>query len=204
MPTIAIVDDHAILLDGLKWVISQYYFVDHVLAFGSAHELLDSLEQGTEVDLVVTDLQMPEISGHSLIGELRGRYPYIRILVMTMFDSAYVVQQVQSSAADGFFVKQGDQLELENALKTVLAGGQYWPADVMENNESEMATLAKLTRRETEILRLIANNLSTKTIAEQLYISEETVLTHRKNMMAKLEIHNTAGLVSFALKNNMN
>lgn len=204
MPAIAIVDDHAILLDGLKWVISQYDFVDQVLAFGSARELLDSLATGTTIDLVVTDLQMPEISGHSLIVELRTKYPKIRILVMTMFDSAYVVQQVQSSSADGFFVKQGDQQELECALRKVLAGGQYWPTEVMENNESEMATLAKLTRRETEILRLIGNNLSTKVIAEQLYISEDTVLTHRKNLMAKLEIHNTAGLVSFALKNNMN
>lgn len=204
MSSIAIVDDHAILLDGLKWVISQYDFVDAVSAYSSASELLEALQNCDHIDLVVTDLQMPHISGHALIHELRTKYPHIRILVMTMFDSAYVVQQVQASAAHGLFVKQGDQQELESALKTVLAGEPYWPSDVMQNNEMEMATLAKLTRRETEILRLIANNLSTKNIAEQLYISEETVLTHRKNLMAKLEIHNTAGLVSFALKNNMN
>lgn len=174
------------------------------MAFGSARELLEALEAGAHIDLVVTDLQMPDISGQSLIAELRNHHPDIKVLVMTMFDSAYVVQQVQSSSANGFFVKQGDQQELETALKTVLEGGQYWPAEVIENHESELATLARLTRRETEILRLIANNLSTKIIAEQLFISEETVLTHRKNLMAKLEIHSTAGLVSFALKNNMN
>lgn len=204
MPSIAIVDDHAILLDGLKWVISQYDFVDAVSAYSSASELLDALHKGEHIDLVVTDLQMPLMSGHVLIQELRTKYPKIKILVMTMFDSAYVVQQVKASTADGFFVKQGDQQELERALRTVLSGAPYWSAEVMQNNETEMAALAKLTRRETEILRLIASNYSTKKIAEQLCISEETVLTHRKNLMAKLEIHNTAGLVSFALKNNMN
>lgn len=204
MASIALVDDHHILLDGLKWVISQYDFVSKVAAYQSPKELMNDLEKGETFDLVVTDLQMPDMSGYQLIDILRGQFPEVRILVMTMFNSAFVLQQIQAGKADGFFIKQGDQSELELALRTVLSGKTYWPADVIENAEEELATLSKLTKRETEILRLIAQNLNTKLIAQQLYISEDTVLTHRKNLMAKLEIHNTAGLVAFALKNHMN
>lgn len=204
MHSIALVDDHHILLDGLKWVISQYDFVSKVNAYQSPKDLINDLEKGETFDLVVTDLQMPDMSGYQLIDTLRGQFPKVRILVMTMFNSAFVLQQIQAGKADGFFIKQGDQSELELALRTVLSGKTYWPADVIENAEEELATLSKLTKRETEILRLIAQNLNTKLIAQQLYISEDTVLTHRKNLMAKLEIHNTAGLVAFALKNHMN
>jgi DNA-binding NarL/FixJ family response regulator len=204
MHSIALVDDHHILLDGLKWVISQYDFVSKVNAYQSPKDLINDLEKGETFDLVVTDLQMPDMSGYQLIDTLRGQFPEVRILVMTMFNSAFVLQQIQAGKADGFFIKQGDQSELELALRTVLSGKTYWPADVIENAEEELATLSKLTKRETEILRLIAQNLNTKLIAQQLYISEDTVLTHRKNLMAKLEIHNTAGLVAFALKNHMN
>ena len=204
MHSIALVDDHHILLDGLKWVISQYDFVSKVNAYQSPKDLINDLENGETFDLVVTDLQMPDMSGYQLIDTLRGQFPEVRILVMTMFNSAFVLQQIQAGKADGFFIKQGDQSELELALRTVLSGKTYWPADVIENAEEELATLSKLTKRETEILRLIAQNLNTKLIAQQLYISEDTVLTHRKNLMAKLEIHNTAGLVAFALKNHMN
>lgn len=204
MHSIALVDDHHILLDGLKWVISQYDFISKVNAYQSPKDLINDLEKGETFDLVVTDLQMPEMSGYQLIDTLRSQFPEVRILVMTMFNSAFVLQQIQLGKADGFFIKQGDQSELELALRTVLSGKTYWPADVIENAEEELATLSKLTKRETEILRLIAQNLNTKLIAQQLYISEDTVLTHRKNLMAKLEIHNTAGLVAFALKNHMN
>lgn len=204
MHSIALVDDHHILLDGLKWVISQYDFISKVNAYQSPKDLINDLEKGETFDLVVTDLQMPEMSGYQLIDTLRSQFPEVRILVMTMFNSAFVLQQIQLGKADGFFIKQGDQTELELALRTVLSGKTYWPADVIENAEEELATLSKLTKRETEILRLIAQNLNTKLIAQQLYISEDTVLTHRKNLMAKLEIHNTAGLVAFALKNHMN
>lgn len=203
MSAIALVDDHHILLDGLKWVISQYDFVSKVTAYHSPQDLLDDLEKGETFDLVVTDLQMPEFTGYQLIDILRNQFPDIRILVMTMFDSAFVLQQIKSGKADGFFIKQGDQSELELALQTVLSGKAYWPNHLMENAEVELATLSKLTKRETEILKLISQNLNTKLIAEQLFISEDTVLTHRKNLMAKLEIHNTAGLVAFALKNHM-
>jgi len=204
MPTIGIVDDHVILLDGLKWVVSRYDFVDSVCAYGNANDLIEDLERGAQIDLVITDLQMPQMSGYDLINFLKKDYPHIRILVMTMFDSAYVVHQIKQCEVDGYFIKHGDQMALETALRTVLEGKNYWPNAMMDGNETERAALAKLTRREIEVLKLIAKNLSNKEIASQLYISEDTVLTHRKNMMSKLEIHSAAGLVAFVHKNYMN
>lgn len=202
MCKIAIVDDHLILLDGLKWVVSHYEFVEQVDAFSSAESLISALESGNEYELVITDLQMPGFNGHELIDFLTKNYPQTKILVMTMFDSPYVIKKVMESPAHGFFVKQGDQTALETALKAVLKGEHYWPDEMIELADVKMADQVKLTRRENEILSLIANEHNTRSIAEQLYISEETVLTHRKNIMGKLGIHSTAGLVAFALKNN--
>ncbi len=200
---IAVVDDHTILLDGMRWVISQLNFVSSVKAYSDPHLLLDDLKKGMALDLVITDLQMPELSGHELIHILKKDHPELKILVMTMFDSPFVFRKVLSSQADGFFVKNGDGELLSSAMLTILDGGSYFPEE-MHNFEGLASNLAvELTKRETEILGLIASEKSSKMIAEELYISEDTVLTHRKNIMQKLKIHSTAGLVSFALKNNL-
>lgn len=203
MCAIAIVDDHHILLDGLKWVISQYDFVDKVSAFTSAEDLISALEAGEKFDTIVTDLQMPGMNGHDLINYLNQYYGDIKILVMTMFDSPFVIRKVMQSSANGFFIKQGDQSTLKEALQAVLNGKQYWPKEMSEIQSIQKGEHVHLTKRESEIVGLIAQEFSTKTIALQLFISEDTVLTHRKNIMSKLGIHSSAALVAFAIKNNM-
>ncbi|MDP2188424.1 MAG: response regulator transcription factor [Sphingobacteriaceae bacterium] len=203
MCAIAIVDDHHILLDGLKWVISQYHFIDTVSAFSSAEQLIEAIEGGELFEAVVTDLQMPAMNGHDLISHLNRYYPQLKILVMTMFDSPFVIRKVMQSNANGFFIKQGDQSTLEEALKAVLNGDSYWPKELAEIAQVQTVTHIDLTKRESEIISLIAQELSTKMIAQQLFISEDTVLTHRKNIMSKLNIHSSAGLVAFAIKNNL-
>lgn len=203
MCTIAIVDDHHILLDGLKWVISQYDFVDKVSAFSSAEQLIEALDAGEQFETIVTDLQMPGMNGHDLIAHLHQFYPDLKILVMTMFDSPFVIRKVMQSNANGFFIKQGDQSTLEAALKAVLNGESYWPKELAEIEHMRALDQVNLTKRELEITSLIAQELSTKMIAQQLFISEDTVLTHRKNIMSKLSIHSSAGLVAFAIKNNL-
>lgn len=203
MCAIAIVDDHHILLDGLKWVISQYDFVDEVAAFSSAEQLLEALDAGEQFDTIVTDLQMPGMNGHDLIAYLNQKYPDLKILVMTMFDSPFVIRKVMQSKANGFFIKQGDQSTLEEALRAVINGDSYWPKEMAEIEQIKAVEHVHLTKRESEIISLIGHEHSTKMIAQQLFISEDTVLTHRKNIMSKLGIHSSAGLVAFAIKNNL-
>jgi two-component system nitrate/nitrite response regulator NarL len=203
MTRIAIIDDHHILLDGLKWVVNQYHFVDEVTAFTSADKFIEALEAGEEFTAVITDLQMPGTNGHELIDILKSQFGHIRILVMTMFDSPFVIRKVIESKADGFFIKQGDQSALEEALRTVLKGETYLPDDMKELAAIHAADNMVLTKRENEILKLIATEQAVRSIAEQLFISEDTVVTHRKNIMGKLNIHTTAGLVAFAIKNNL-
>lgn len=203
MCAIAIVDDHHILLDGLKWVISQYDFVDQVSAFSSAEQLIEALDAGEQFEAIVTDLQMPGMNGHDLIAHLNLNFPDIKILVMTMFDSPFVIRKVMQSKANGFFIKQGDQSTLEAALRAVLRGESYWPKEMAEIEQIKAVEQVNLTKRESEIIGLIGQELTSKMIAQQLFISEDTVLTHRKNIMSKLGIHSSAGLVAFALKNNL-
>lgn len=200
---IAVVDDHTILLDGLRWLISQFNFVDEVKAYTNGPSLIQDILDGTSYHLVVTDLQMPEFSGHELIDWLKQNSAETKILVMTMFDSPFVFRKVMASKADGFFVKNGDGSKLELAMLTILDGGSYFPEEAALFQQEQETPNAVLTKRESEILKHIAHDKSSKKIAEELFISEDTVLTHRKNIMQKLKIHSTAGLVAFALKNNM-
>lgn len=200
---IAVVDDHTILLDGLRWLISQFNFVDEVKAYTNGPSLIQDILDGTSYHLVVTDLQMPEFSGHELIDWLKLNSAETKILVMTMFDSPFVFRKVMASKADGFFVKNGDGSKLELAMLTILDGGSYFPEEAALFQQEQETPNAVLTKRESEILKHIAHDKSSKKIAEELFISEDTVLTHRKNIMQKLKIHSTAGLVAFALKNNM-
>jgi DNA-binding NarL/FixJ family response regulator len=203
MNAIAIVDDHHILLDGLKWVISQYDFVDKVSAFTSAEQVIEALDAGAQFETIITDLQMPGMNGHDLINHLNENYPDVKILVMTMLESPFVIRKVMQTKANGFFIKQGDQSALKAALKAVLNGENYWPQELVEIEQMRDRDQIHLTKRELEIISLVAQEFSPKMIAEQLFISEGTVLTHRKNIMSKLNIHSGAGLMAFAIKNNM-
>lgn len=200
---IIIADDHQLLIDGLTAVLqteSQWKVLE---AVNNGQQLLDRLANAG-ADLVLLDLNMPKLDGIQTLTILRKRYPDVKVLVITNYHQPQLQSEIRKLGAAGYLLKNISADLLKAAITTVLEGGtcfddyttpppasdEWFPDDFMKKYQ--------LTRREVEIVRLIGRELSTKEIADQLFLSELTVATHRKNIMRKLEVKNTAGVVNFA------
>jgi DNA-binding NarL/FixJ family response regulator len=215
--SIFIADDHTLFVDALVVALEQQTRlpIKIIGSAGNGEELLEKLHL-TQPDIVLLDLNMPIINGLAVIPILRSTYPALRILVVTQYsDPKFVRECFQVHNISGYVLKTSNLDELLEALLQVQRGLSYiskglqlYPKDTDEEGEPSMfdeTFLAKynLTRRELEILGLIAQAKSNSDIADGLFISPQTVGAHRKNIMRKLNISTTAGLVRFAIENQL-
>lgn len=205
---ILLVDDHQIVIDGIRALLSTEKNVE---IKGEAHhgeEALQMLEV-LKVDIVLMDLDMPIMGGLAATKIIRRQYPEVKIIVLTMHDEKAMVQAMIDAGADGYLLKNSPKEELMKALRAVSEGDSYFPADVKsillqaDFDQARKGKLADLTDREMEILKCIAEGHSNKEIGEQLFISHRTVDTHRTNLMQKLDVHNIAGLVRIAITSGL-
>jgi len=209
--SVVLVDDHQVLLDGLQAVLAGFPQWQVQAGVTSAEACLQQLEQDLP-SLVVMDLQMPQMDGFALCAAVKDRWPSLPVLVLSMVSEGEEIRRALEAGANGYVLKQAPKEELVQAMETVAQGGTYHsPAAstaVMQSlhptPEPRVGGIeVRLTRREKDVLRLIAGELSTPEIAEQLFISENTVETHRKNLMSKLQVRNLAGLVKYAIKEGL-
>ena len=198
---ILVVDDHPMVIEGMKAILQQISFVEVV---GTANNSFQALEltDTLQPDLIITDINLPEVSGIELTTRIKKKYPSIKVIGMSTFnDRSYISQMIQSGA-DGFLVKSASREEIEQAIPLVLEGQLYLSVDIsMSRTEKQhLQHQPVITRREKEILALIADGLTNPQIAEKLFISLNTVDTHRKNLLAKFETNNSASLIKLATK----
>lgn len=204
---IAILDDHQIIIDGLKLLLEIDKNINVVLEATSGSFFMRKLtEMGREVDIVLLDLMMPEISGFEMAAMLKKDHPDIKIIVLSMNIDGKSISELKIKAGiKGFLSKSVDKNELMTAIMTVHNGEEYFS----EEAEREIGNYEKiskeleqitLTKREIEIIRLIDNGLINKEIAKKLFISEQTVTTHRKSILRKTGAHNVSTLLNFARK----
>jgi len=197
---IALVDDHQILLDGLQWIIGQFSFVEQVDSFCTGEDLLFALESGSDFELIITDIRMSPMGGLELLERIKDINPLQKVLIMTMYDSMHLLRDAYLKGANGFFMKKGDQKHLEEVVWRLVRGGKHWPE---EPNAERTLDLPNFTRREREVLGLVAQDLSSKEIASKLGLSVETISTHRRNILEKAGLHSSAALVSYAIKHHL-
>lgn len=203
---ILLVDDHAIVTDGLRSLLSEHdaYFIKGEARNGKeALEFLSILK----VDLVLMDIDMPEMDGIEATKAIKKAYPDIRVIILTMHDERSMIKRLLEEGADGYLLKNSTREDLLHAMDEVMAGKQHLSAEVntvlMSKESDQKGGLAGLTEREIEIVRLIAEGLSNKEIGDKLFISHRTVDTHRTNLMQKLGVHNIAGLVRLAIREGL-
>jgi two-component system nitrate/nitrite response regulator NarL len=204
--TVILVDDHHIVLDGLKSLLESDPDFVILAALHSAEEVLDFLK--TEQPLILlTDYTLPGMSGLELTRQVKRLYPTIKIAVLSMHDEASLVRSVLKEGVDGYLLKNIQQFELRNALKQIAVGMPYISPEITKMMLSGLSQGEQkpelLTAREREILKLIAQENSNKQIAEKLFISERTVETHRKNIFRKTNTGSLVGLIKFAFENNL-
>lgn len=214
--TIVIADDHTIFRLGISSLLRASNQVEIV---GEASDGRMAIKQALEKqpDIILMDLNMPVIGGLEALRQIRKRAPQIKVIVLSAYDDEEYVAQVVQNGANGFLFKGMSMDELLDAIKSVYGGHSFFPGSASkilpeQNRKSSTPTSPmtqvqrlkeQLTLRETEILRLIAQGRSHKQIAETLHISVRTVDTHRNNIIKKLDIHDAASLVKYAIQNGI-
>jgi DNA-binding NarL/FixJ family response regulator len=208
-PTIRVLlaDDHHLVRSGIRALVERVKGVSVVAEAREGHEAL-RLVESTRPDVVLTDISMPGINGLTLTARLTAEWPQVRVVILSMHHSdAYVSEALRAGAA-GYLLKDASVAELELALRSVMAGGKYLsPAVSKQMVEAFLtpagdgpAAPARLTVRQREVLQAIAEGHGTKAIANILGISVKTVETHRADLMRRLDIHDVAGLVRYAIQ----
>lgn len=206
---IVLVDDHQMFLDGLTMILSQEADLELLDTYQSAVEVLGALDR-LAPDLLVTDLNMPEMDGTELTLRVKERFPEVKILVLSMHNDRKTVTDIIAAEAEGYVLKNSNKSELLKAIRTVGHGGTYYSHDIVsiilssyQKKERQMEAVQVLTDREKEVLELIAQELTNDEIADKLFISKRTVETHRKNMMSKTNANSIVGLLKFAVRNEL-
>ena len=197
-----VVDDHPMVLEGMQSMLTQISFVELIGLAANAFEAIEKLKQHT-VDIVLTDINMPEMSGIDLAEKIKKEFPAVKVVAMSTFkERSYISQMIQHGAV-GYLLKSASKDEIEEAILSVFEGRLYLSLDInMSNAEKlEIKNTPVLSSREKEILLLIADGLTNPQMAAKLFLSPHTVDSHRKNLLTKFGVNNTASLIKVAAKN---
>jgi DNA-binding NarL/FixJ family response regulator len=206
---ILIADDHEIFIEALVSLLRDTTEID-VLATGSnGQDALRLVEDHPDADLLVLDVSMPVMDGIDALTELRKRKITIPVLMLTQEYSGAVISRAMKAGASGYLLKTAGRDEFIAAITTVAAGGEYMSSSAKETllnrltGRKDGEDTVPLTRAELGVLRLVAAGKTTKEIAEALFISPFTAETHRRNLLQKLKLRNTAELVRYAIENGL-
>jgi DNA-binding NarL/FixJ family response regulator len=209
---IFIVEDHRLFREGLKAMLSP---IPEYEIIGEAEDGLEAVRliRKSRPDLVLLDLSMPRMNGFSVLREIKGAMPEVKILVLSIHESDQYVLQAFEARADGYAIKDSSREELRIAIRSVLEGKKYISPGVAGNvlegyldgrkTLKSKSALDTVTEREKQVLKLLGEGYQNKEIAELVNISVKTVEKHRANIMAKLDLHNAAALTAFAFEHGL-
>lgn len=206
--TIVLADDHVLIRHGLKNIIKQNDEYDVIGEVKDGNELLNLFKKKV-ADLVVMDIGMPDMNGIEATEILKRRYPRTKVLILSMHKSKEHFSQAMSVGADGYLIKDDSDRELFVAIEQIKRGKVYldpyftetFTEDVIEAYRSENGSLVKkISKREKEVLQLVVDGLTSRTIAEKLNLSPRTVDTHRSNLLKKFNLNKSVDLVNYAVR----
>lgn len=211
MITVYITEDHEMYLEGLALLLGKNKDISVTGTSLTGKELIECLPS-LDIDILLLDVHLPDISEEELIKIIRQSQPDLKIIYLTLMRGTRSVHKLLKYNIQGYILKNASVEELYGAIQSVFEGGTYFSDEIdvrRENNFTNNISVNDrkieeiLSRREIEVLELVCKEYSNVQIAEKLFISVSTVETHRKNLISKLGVNNTVGLVKFALKNNL-
>lgn len=199
MMNIVLVDDHKMFLDGLEKLFENHPLIRVDKKFSKPDQVLSYINGNYHrLDLVMTDLNMDEITGMSLIKKIKYKYPKIKVIVCSMYYNHQIIDELKKMDVDGYIHKSFSYKEMTKAIQEVMAGGQYFSPRLSKKAlnydfswtksnklKDNFAKKYYLSKRELEILTLITQNYTSKQIADKIFISVNTVSSHRKNLIKK-------------------
>lgn len=207
---IAIADDHQMFLDGLKMLLTENEGISIQHTATDGKQLLAQLE-AQPVEVILIDINMPGINGLDATKIISKQYPAVKVIALTMYNTKEFIRNLLNAGVKGYVLKNADKSELLNAIRTVASGQLYYSQAITDTIMRSM-TKAKpsvydmppeLSKREIEVLKLIVQEYTSQEIADKLFISNNTVESHRKNLISKLNVRNSAGLVKYAIEHGI-
>ncbi len=199
MKRVFIVDDHPLVIEGMRTMLQQVPALEVCGHAMNAASCLGYFVNNT-ADLVLLDINLPDQSGIEVCRALLKRNPALIVLALTNFDQLTYLQSMKEAGAKGYLLKNASVDELQAAIKAVVSGKEYWLGKDSVKESIDGRNEPLLTRREIQVLKLIAGGLTNHEIAEKLFVGDSTVDSHRKNLLSKLNVKNTAALVRMAIE----
>lgn len=199
---IFIVDDHYMVIEGIRSLLQNEKGIEWCGHAMNAISCLAFLQQ-EQPDVILMDINLPDKSGIDLCKEVKEKYPSVFIIGLSTFNQQSFIQKMMDNGASGYVLKNATREELMEAITVVEKGKTYLSFEVSQTMKNKPENNIVLTRREKEVLELIASGMTNNEIAQKLFISSTTVDTHRKNLLAKFEVKNTALLIRMAAQKQL-
>ena len=202
---ILLADDHAVILDGLHAMLEGEEDLEVIAAVQNGKEVMRKLEFQPRPDLLVLDINMPEMDGIEVTLKVKELYPEVKILILSMHSRTEFIKKLVHAGADGYILKNSGRQELLNAIRDISSGETYYGREIMKKGFTDQfkgtqGNLPSLSDREKSVIKHIASGLATKEIAEEMDISAHTVDSHRKKILHKIGARNTADITRYAIK----
>ena len=205
MTKVYIVDDHSVVIEGIYSLLQKEKDFE-VVGYASNAENCLQYFMHHSADVILMDISLPDMNGVDLCKQIKKKYPGIMVLALTTFNQGTYIRKMMESGASGYLLKNAGKQEIVEAIRIVTKGKTYLSFDAgqsLKTDTQQQSSIPPLTKREKEVLSHIAEGLTNAQISEKLFISVDTVDTHRKNLHTKLNVKNTAMLIRFAVENSL-
>lgn len=207
-----LVDDHKVLRHGIVALLNKNNVAKKIFEAGDGQQALDICNKHKDIEIATLDINLPDMSGIEVTKKMKRQFPDIEIIALSMQDDQASIRNMLKAGASSYVLKSAGKTDILKAIKNTSRGKPFFSSEIAfkvlkppsrEDFSFNPEHATNLTNREIEILRLIASEYTNQEIADKLYISKRTVDTHRTNLLEKTDSKNTAGLVRYALKNNL-
>lgn len=207
MIKILIADDHTVLMDGFISIFENVNNFEVIDTVNNGEEVLKVLAE-KEVDIILLDINMPVLNGVETCKKITKEYPTVKVIALSMYRQASFIKRMRQNGAKGYVLKDDTSEVIKEAILEVYNGGEYYSEqlkNIVMNNvfQEKRDDVSMVTKREKEVLELIAQGLTNKAISEKLFLSDHTVVSHRKNLISKFNAKNTAELVKITMEKGL-
>lgn len=205
---ILLADDHQIVIDGLQFMLSTEKHLTIAFTATNTNDILAYLKTNSaNINFVISDINMPSVSGIELCRQIKQLYPHIKVLFLSMYSSKEMIREAMLAEADGYMLKNGGKDKLLEAIFKINNDGTYYSEEIIpiiftqiHKEKQQLQKLSLLSDREKEVLVMIAKEFSSEEIAEKLFLSVKTIGYHRQNLLQKCDCKSSIGLVKYAIK----
>lgn len=199
---ILMIEDHQVVAEGISIMLSEQDFIEKVAQVTEGNLGIEFLRQNPDTDIVLLDINLPDGNGIEFCANIRQEFPEIGIIALSTFNQAGIINKMLENGADSYLLKNTHSDELVETIEKVSSGKKFLPSSIREILRDTIATTKTpvFTKREKEVLALIAEGLTNQEIADLLFISQLTVISHRKSLLEKTESKNTAQLIKYCFE----